>query len=150
MSLDLPDRNPFRSLVPLTLENPLLQHILVAASAAHMSNHYRPELPPVIDPDMQCMSPTSSEASRRALRDALIAKNQALRLMHQEIQTINSSRADVALAAAWLFINVELIESGKHGWRAHLEGAGRLVSLLEPAEGAISDLRDYVLSDCVR
>lgn len=132
------------------MDNPLLQHIIVAASAAHMSNRLRPSLPPVIDPDIQCMSPDSSEASRGALKDALIAKSQALQLMHQELQTFNSARADVVLAAALFFVNVELLESGKHGWRAHLEGAGRLMNLLGPTEGASRDLRDYMLSDCFR
>ena len=72
-------------------------------------------------------------ASRKALQDALVAKNKALRLMHAAVQDIDVIGGDVALAAALFFVNVELIESGKHGWRAHLEGAGRIMSLLEPS-----------------
>jgi hypothetical protein len=132
----------------LTGTSPLLQHIIVAASAAHMSNLLRPSLPTLVEPDLQVMSPTSSADSRRALQDALVAKHKALRLMHAAVQDIDSVGVDVVLAASLFFINVELIESGKHGWRAHLEAAGKLMNLLEPTEGAARDLRDYMLSDC--
>lgn len=150
VSYDLPDRNPFRGLIPLTMANPLLQHIIVAASAAHMSNLIRPSLPPLLEPALQVVSPTSSAASRRALQDALVAKHKALRLMHSAVQNISSIGVDVVLAASLFFINVELIESGKHGWKAHLEGAGKIMNLLGPADGAARDLRDYMLSDCFR
>lgn len=150
VSYDIPDRNPFRGLIPLTMNNPLLQHIIVAAAAAHMSNVIRPQPPALMGPDMQIVSPVSTEESRRALRDSLTAKHMALRLMHGAIQNIDSVGVDVVLAASLFFINVELIESGKHGWKAHLEGAGRIMSLLGPADGAVRDLRDYMLSDCFR
>ena len=150
MSYDVPDRNPFRGLIALTTGNPLLQHIIVAASAAHMSNLIRPSLPPLVEPYLQVVSPTTSADSRRAWQDALIAKHKALRLMHHAVQNIDSVGVDVVLAASLFFINVELIESGKHGWKAHLEGAGKIMGLLGPAEGAVRDLRDYMLSDCFR
>ncbi|KAL6857784.1 hypothetical protein ACO1O0_005227 [Amphichorda felina] len=148
VSHDVPDRNPFRGLLTLTTGNPLLQHIIVAASAAHMSNLIRPSLPPLVEPNLQVVSPTSSADSRRAWEDALVAKHKALRLMHNAVQNIDSVGVDVVLAASLFFVNVELIESGKHGWKAHLEGAGKIMSLLGPAEGTVRDLRDYMLSDC--
>lgn len=88
------------------------------------------------------------QASRRALKDALVAKTKALTLMRGAVENINTTGGDVVLAAALFFINVELIESGKHGWKAHLEGAGRIMSLLRPNMVADSALRDYMLSDC--
>lgn len=145
MSQDVPDRNPFRGLLPLTKAHPLLQHIIVAASAAHMSNLVKASSP--VDSD-GAISFSYERASRNALRDALVAKAKALRLMHTAIQDLDSTGGDVALAAALFFVNVELIESGKHGWRAHLEGAGRIMSLLQPSSKSDDGLRDYLLSDC--
>lgn len=147
----MPERNPFRTLVPLTRANPLLQHIIVAASAAHMSNLVRISSPPVVQPNGFLVYPGQGELSRRALQDSLIAKHKALRLMHSAVQRIDSLGVDTVLAAALFFINVELIESGKHGWQAHLEGAGRIMSLLPPdLDATTRDLRDYLLSDCFR
>lgn len=145
MSQDVPDRNPFRGLLPLTKAHPLLQHIIVAASAAHMSNLVKASMPANSD---TAVSFSYDRASRQALRDALVAKAKALRLMHSAIQDIELTGGDVALAAALFFVNVELIESGKHGWRAHLEGAGRIMSLLQPSSGHDDGLRDYLVSDC--
>lgn len=94
------------------------------------------------------LSPGAEEASRRAHRDALIAKHKALTLMRGALQDVDSTGGDVILAASLFFINVELIESGKHGWKAHLEGAGKIMSLLQPVVAGNEALRDYMLSDC--
>ncbi|PNY26012.1 Uncharacterized protein TCAP_04052 [Tolypocladium capitatum] len=149
VSHDLPDRNPFRSLLPLTRAHPLLQHVVVAASAAHMSNLMGTRrCCSGRRGDAAAPSPGVEEASRRALGDALMAKHKALALMRGALQDIDSTGGDVILAACLFFINVELIESGKHGWKAHLEGAGRIMSLLQPAAAGNEALRDYMLSDC--
>lgn len=148
VSQDLPDRNPFRTLIPLTREQPLLQHIIVAASAAHMSNLVRAPLAYMNEDQDSSMVNGIEEASRRALKDALVSKAKALSLMRGAVENISTTGGDVVLAAALFFINVELIESGKHGWKAHLEGAGRIMSLLPPEVSANSALRDYMLSDC--
>jgi hypothetical protein len=150
VAYDIPERNPFRFLVPLTDANPLLQHIVVAAAAAHMSNVLCASTPPVAQPGGVILHSYGGEGSRRALQDALIAKHKALRLMHTAIQNSDSFGMDTILAAALFFVNVELIESGKHGWKAHLEGVGRIMSLLPPDYGPTQDLRDYLLSDCFR
>ena len=70
--------------------------------------------------------------------------------MHSAVQNIDTVGVDVVLAAALFFINVELIESGKHGWRAHLEGVGKLMAILPPSSASTQELRDYMLSDCFR
>ncbi|OAA60642.1 hypothetical protein ISF_05681 [Cordyceps fumosorosea ARSEF 2679] len=131
VSQDVPSKNPFRTLLSLTKAHPLLQHIIVAASAAHMSNLMKAPLPSMQENRMIAFN--RHNASQRALQDALVAKHKALLLMHDAVQDIDATGGDVALAAALFFVNVELIESGKHGWRAHLEGAGRIMSLLEPS-----------------
>ncbi|KAJ6787350.1 hypothetical protein PWT90_06350 [Aphanocladium album] len=146
VSQDVPSENPFRSLLPLTKAHPLLQYIIVAASAAHMSNLVKAPLPSIQEDRMIAFN--REYASRKALQDALVAKHKALRLMHHAVQDLDATGGDVALAAALFFVNVELIESGKHGWRAHLEGAGRIMSLLQPSSSSDNALRDYMLSDC--
>ncbi|KAF6816680.1 acriflavine sensitivity control protein acr-2 [Colletotrichum sojae] len=141
VSWDVPDRNPFRSLVPLTRAHPLLQHIIVAASAAHMSNLSR-----AVSSD-----PVADLNARQALTDALVAKHKALRLLSSAVRDIGSAGAvggDVVLAAVLFFVNVELIESGRRGWKPHLEGAGRIMAYLPPVDSADEALRNYVMSDC--
>ncbi|KAL7934183.1 fungal-specific transcription factor domain-containing protein [Trichoderma chlorosporum] len=146
VSNDGPECNPFRSLIPLTRAHPLLQHIIVAASAAHMSNLIRMGLP---YPDDGGFIPANRDAaSTKALNDALVAKHTALKLMSSAIQNLDTVNGDVVLAASLFFINVELIESGKHGWRAHLEGAAKIMSFLRLTKAWDSSLRDYLLSDC--
>ncbi|KAG5913299.1 hypothetical protein E4U53_004915, partial [Claviceps sorghi] len=148
VSYDLPDRNPFRGLLPLTRAHPLLQHIIVAASAAHMSNLVRAPLAYRLKNADDPLTADIEQASRRALKDALIAKTKALTLMRGAVENIDTTGGDVVLAAALFFINVELIESGKHGWKAHLEGAGHIMSLLQPTMMTDTALRDHMLSDC--
>lgn len=147
MSQDVPECNPFRGLLALTKTHPVLQYIIVAASAAHMSNLVKATLPPANGNRM--ISYGGDDVSRNALKDALVAKHKALYLMRGALQDIETTGGDIVLAAALFFVNVELIESGKHGWRAHLDGAGKIMSLLRPTEGSDSVLRNYLLSDCV-
>ncbi|KAL2759331.1 hypothetical protein ACRALDRAFT_1060596 [Sodiomyces alcalophilus JCM 7366] len=146
VSHDIPERNPFRALIPLTQSSPLLQHIIVAASAAHLSNLTRP---PLVPSSRAIAIADTAEPSRRALLDALVAKQKALRLLNEAITNIDAVGGDVVLAAVLFFINVELIESGKHGWKAHLEGAGRIMTFLSLSDSSSNPLRDYILSDCI-
>jgi hypothetical protein len=68
--------------------------------------------------------------------------------MHTALQNVGSTNGDVLFAAALFLVNVELIESGKHGWRAHLQGAVKIMTLLQPADQTHEALRDCMLSDC--
>ncbi|PHH59221.1 hypothetical protein CDD81_3555 [Ophiocordyceps australis] len=159
--IDLPDSNPFRGLVSLTRGNPLLQHVIVAASAAHMANLHRAPLCQAKPPDaavhegnaeasvQRRVHQALADASARAQEDALVSKTKALASMRYAVANVDAvGGTDIVLAAALFFINLELIESGKHGWKAHLEGAGRIMSLLQPVVGGNETLRDYLLSDC--
>lgn len=144
VSYDLPEHNPFRRLAPLTRAHPLLQHVVVAVSAAHMSNLMRRSASTAL-----LSSPVGDEtASRRALAHSLVAKHKALHLMHMALQNIDTVGEDIVFAAAVWLVNLELIESGKKSWKAHLEGAANIMTLLPPAQGSSEALRDYLLSDC--
>lgn len=113
-----------------------------------MSVLLRAPLPTSFRGDGKPSYPSNELAASLALNDSLVAKQKALKLMHYAVQNVEEVGADVVLAAALFFVNVELIESGKYGWRAHLEGAGRIMSLLPDGNAANESLRDYMLSDC--
>ena len=83
------------------------------------------------------------------LRDALLAKHGALQMMSIALSSFNSISSDVTLAACLFLLNVEMLESGKQGWRPHLDGAGRIMSLMYRSPVANDTLRDYIMSDCL-
>ncbi|KAK7424545.1 hypothetical protein QQZ08_008554 [Neonectria magnoliae] len=139
VAYDIPEHNPFRNLLPLTQAHPLLRQVIIAASATHMYNRARPWL----GPD----SLDRGDGPQHLLIDALIAKQKVLRMMSSALQSINSIDGDVLLASVLFLINVELIESGKQNWKAHLDGAGRIMSLL-PVSSVDESLRNYLMSDC--
>lgn len=81
--------------------------------------------------------------------DALVAKHKALQLMPSAIQNIDSVGTVIVLAAALFLVNVELLESGKNSWKPHLEGAARILSLIQPLALFDESLKDYIMSDCI-
>lgn len=80
--------------------------------------------------------------------DALVAKQKALQLMPAALQSIQTIGGEVILASVLFLINIELIESGKHGWKPHLEGAGRIMNMITSLATHDETLRDYLMSDC--
>lgn len=81
--------------------------------------------------------------------DALMAKQKTLQLMPSALHNINTIGGDILLAAAVFLVNVELLESGTHCWKPHLEGAARIMSLVQTLTPVDEPLRDYIMSDCI-
>ena len=133
---DGPGRNPFRNLIPLAHAHPLLEEVIVAVSASHMYGQMRASL-------------SGSGPPAPLLMDALLAKQGALRMMPAALRSVDAASGDVILAACLFLVNVELMESGRQGWRPHLEGAGKVMSLIHPVTEADETLRDYIMSDCL-
>ncbi|KAH8662170.1 fungal-specific transcription factor domain-containing protein [Xylariales sp. PMI_506] len=119
--------NPFRQLIAMSTIYPFLQHILVASSALHFSNALR-------------YSASAGPCSAPAAADALVV---AFRARHKAIKTLqcvlgryrimgdhagNVDEKDALLSTIVFFINFSLIDSGKGGWRAHLNAARRLIA----------------------
>ncbi|KAI2631375.1 fungal-specific transcription factor domain-containing protein [Hypomontagnella submonticulosa] len=114
--------NPFRDLVPISQKYPFLREIIIAVSALHFSNavrwHKSPRL--VID----------------AVVDAMRARHRAIKSLQAVIESqtilddaeVDEGGKDVLLAAVLFFVNFALIDSGKGGWRAHMNFVGRLLS----------------------
>ncbi|PTD05969.1 Acriflavine sensitivity control protein acr-2 [Fusarium culmorum] len=138
VAYDMPD-NPFRNLLKFTQAHPLLRQVIIAASATHMYNRSRPWL--------SSDSLDRGLGPRNLLMDALEAKHQVLRMLPSALQSIESTGGDIVLAAILFLINVELIESGKHNWKAHFDGAEKVMKLLGPVSDVDESLRDYIVSD---
>lgn len=64
------------------------------------------------------------------LVDALLAKDKAIRLLKSAIKTVTPASQTMILAAVVLFVELDLIDSGKGGWPAHIEAATALMSSL--------------------
>lgn len=134
------NRNPYLNLLQLTNEHAFLQQIIIAVSAAHMCNLSRPWLGP--------NSYIRKEAPKKLLMDALVAKQKGLQMMPEALRNIDTIGADVILATVLFLINSELIESGWQSWRPHLEGAKKLLNMMEPYASFDTTLRDYIVADC--
>jgi hypothetical protein len=155
---DAPDNNPFRQLIPLANKHPLILEILVATSAMHWSNIFRPAaiIPTAMsDPDGYLALLRSRDlVSRGAIVDALAAKQRAMGHLRDVLDTLDPAGSDVVLAAMHFFVKFDLIDLERTEaptWKTHLEGACSILALLTP--NTVGDqshrlLRDCVMADC--
>lgn len=158
MARDDPSSNPFRELVPLTKGHPLLLQILIATSAIHWSNIFRPitDIPTgLTDPGGYLAQLRSKDLiSRQALIDALSAKQKAMGHLREVLDTLDPAGSEVALASMHFFIKFDLIDLDRNNgssWKAHLEGAASIMALLTPdnlQHASSRMLRDTVIADC--
>lgn len=107
---------------------PFLRDIIIAASALHYSNAVR---------RWSSRSQESPRPAVDALIDALRARQRAITSVQSVIERqkvlgraeTNDGEKDALLAAVLFFLNFALIDSGKDGWRAHMNFVGRLLSV---------------------
>ena len=153
---DITDVNPFRSLIPFCRDHPILLHIILANSALHISCLHRRGLDleehmPVLAGEFSTTD--SIYRSSRAMTDALSAKHKALVLLRRALEDMSHIDVDMIAAVVHLFIIFELISPGEDEWKAHVEGALRLISYLHTLEIRHSSpaalVRDCVTSDCL-
>lgn len=141
---DTPKHNPFRELLPLTHQHPVLLHIIIAMSALHMSNACQKALP--------CSRLPPAQRSEY-YEDALTAKQRALLLLKFAIDNPATLDIDVTLAVVLLFIEFELIDSGKDDWKHHIDGARAITgSFYGPGlcmQTGMSTLRACLISNCM-
>lgn len=137
VSLDQHDRNPFRVIIPLAAKFDFLEAIVVATGAMHMAALYGYQ----------------DQLSRPELLDALVAKDKAIRLLRSAIDQITPANQAMVLAATVFLVNIDLIDSGKGGWQAHIEAATSLLSSLHgPLLGLDPSLMacvDAIAADCL-
>ena len=86
-------------------------------------------------------------------RDALTSKQIALRLLRQALKDMQSIDMDIILASMLLFIEFELIDSGKDDWRLHMNGARSLIDSLplsyDMNTSGMSPMRICLVSNCL-
>jgi hypothetical protein len=129
VSFDQLDRNPFRVIIPLAAKFDFLEAIVVATGAMHMA----------------ALHGYQDQPGRSELLDALVAKDRAIRLLRSAIDQVTPANQAMVLAATVFLVNIDLIDSGKGGWQAHIEAASSLLSSLH---GPLLDL-DPSLMACV-
>lgn len=142
----------------MTKNHPLLLQILIATSALHWSNIFRPitDIPSAITNPGGFLAQLRSKdlVSRQALIDALTAKQNAMVHLNEVLDTLDPAGSEVALAATHFFIKFDLLDSEQHqssGWKTHLKGAASLLAILTPDTATPASsrmLRDMVIADC--
>ncbi|KAJ4286611.1 hypothetical protein N0V88_007975 [Collariella sp. IMI 366227] len=137
VSIDQHDQNPFRFILPLVGHFDFLEPILVATGAMHLAALNGPE----------------GQLSKPELVDALVAKDKAIRLLRSAVDTMTPANQAMVLAATVFFINLDLIDSGKGEWQAHIEAACTLMlAQLKQTHGldqSLMSLVDAIAADCL-
>lgn len=145
--------------MPLTRHYPSLLQIIIATSALHMSNasekflttgfssfNHRNSKDP---PHSRVLTTFQSECYSLALT----AKQQALTSLSSAISTMSLDDTDVILAIVLLFVQCELIDSGKNNWKHHIRGARSLINMVYRSgcisKAEMSPLRRYLISNCL-
>lgn len=90
----------------------------------------------------------------KSYHDALAAKQQALSLLQSGIVSVSSADVDVTLAVVLLFIELELIDSGRDHWKYHIKGARTMIETLIGTNAltrqtAMSPLRRSLIANCL-
>ena len=162
---DIPKHNPFRELIPMAYQQPILLQTIIASSALHMSNACQrsSRSSSIFTTIASTQSSTSLLSSLpigpcmtsrpETFHDALRAKQQALCLLKSALEDMASADVDVILAVVLLLIGFELIDSGRGSWIFHINGARiiieKLIASALATETALSPLRRWLVSNCL-
>ncbi|KAK9235252.1 fungal-specific transcription factor domain-containing protein [Lipomyces kononenkoae] len=162
---DIPKHNPFRLLIPMAYQQPILLQTIIASSALHMSNACQrsSRSSSIFTMIASTQSSTSLLSSLsigpcmtsrpETFHDALRAKQQALCLLKSALEDMASADVDVILAVVLLLIGFELIDSGRGSWIFHINGARiiieKLIASAPATETALSPLRSWLVSNCL-
>ncbi|KAI4854657.1 hypothetical protein E4T44_00009 [Aureobasidium sp. EXF-8845] len=147
---DSTQQNPFCDLVPLTQQHPLLLQIIIANSALHVFNSARKHMKSNdrgSEKSLQCRNLLIS----RPYFDHLTAKHRALNMLRNALIDLDITDSDVILAVMILFVELELLDSGRNNWKHHIEGARTIIAILckphLPEDLPISRLRSCLISN---
>lgn len=136
------DQNPFRTIIPLAASFDFLEAIIIATGAMHLATLHQ-------------TGPEDDWVHGGAeLVDALVAKDKAIRLLRSAVDNVTPANQAMVLSATVFFINLDLIDSGKGGWQAHMEAASTLMSSLHGPSQVLLDqslmsLVDAIAGDCL-
>ena len=159
---DLPKQNPFRDLIPLATQHPVLLNIIIANSALNISNASQQSTgesfplglrPQPLTRKVPQLRISSTNQLSSWYRDALIAKQRALKSLNSVLNDVNSTGIDVALGSVLLFTEFELADSGTKDWRMHMQGARALINSVKETYrleySRLSSLRRCLISNCL-
>ncbi|KAF6828170.1 hypothetical protein CPLU01_08649 [Colletotrichum plurivorum] len=139
---DQPSNNPFLALVPLMSQSKALSHAMMSISAFHYTHRLViSNLQPHPGGDSVAAARSSEPWHlsnnhswqmnqpnfRHSLRKALSHKQKALELLKSEVSDDPAKNSDATVAAVVLFICIDVVEFGSHGWDHHLRGAAAMV-----------------------
>jgi hypothetical protein len=154
---DAPYSNPFRTLIPLTQCYPCLLQIIIAISALHMSNASEGHLTTSsldfthVVPQSSALSSNLAFSQKTNSESALTAKQRALELLNIAIGQMEPKDLDGILATVLLFVQFEIMDSGRNEWRNHIRGARVLIDMARRSESnavqPISSLRRCLISN---
>lgn len=147
---DSSGHNPFRDVIPLTQDHPILLQIIIANSAIHMHNASQPFLMSTSPDDGQALH-SRRHKSGKLYYDALTAKQRALTMLRQVLNKKTSKDIDVTLAVIVMLINLELIDAGAADWIHHINGGRKIIEALCKPEQlqdiTASPLRRFLVSN---
>jgi hypothetical protein len=157
---DSPKENQFRELIPLAHNYPMLLEIIVATSAMRMSHASQKSAWSHAATGLICHStnPTASQhqysgAYPQARSHALVAKFKALKLLQSALSGEVTIDLDVVLAVVLLFVEFELLDSGRDNWIHHIDGARKIIEKLCGSNvvtaRSMSPLRRCLVSNCL-
>jgi hypothetical protein len=137
VSFDQQDQNPFRAIIPLAEKFDFLQAIIVATGAMHLA----------------ALHGFETEPGKPELVDALVAKDKAIKLLRVAVDEVTPANQPMVLAGTVFLINLELIDSGKGGWQAHMAAASTLMSALHgpvhKLDQSLMACVDAIAADCL-
>ena len=137
---DAPYSNPFRTLIPLTQGYPCLLQIIIAISTLHMSNASEGHLATssldftYVVPQSSALSSDLAFSQKTNSESALTGKQRALELLNIAIGQMEPKDLDGILATVLLFVQFEIMDSGRNEWRNHIRGARVLIDMARRSE----------------
>jgi hypothetical protein len=160
---DDPKENQFRELIPIALHYPMLLQIIVATSAIRMSHtsqkvghsHAMITSTGAVYQSTYLTAPQRQGvvAYSQARSHALVAKYKALNLLQSALGNETPMDLDVTLAVILLFVEFELLDTGRDDWIHHIDGArkiiGKLCSSSVIPTRTMSPLRKCLVSNCL-
>lgn len=153
MLYDHIEDNHFRGLIPLAHHNPVLLHIIIANSAMRMSHVQQRNVESHATGQLDT-SPSAFQLSRSTSASyALGAKYRSLYLLCTILRGNAPIQSDITLAVVLLFIELELLDSGRENWTHHINGARRIIEKLCDTNvlcnKPMTSLRKFLISNCL-
>lgn len=157
-------KNPYRDLLALVGDSPVLAHAISATGALHYAILYHDDSSPApwssaaTMPLEELENAVTSSVTRRpaagVYEDFLAFKQRALRQLYLDIGDPTRQNDDRTVAAIIVLALLDAIESGGGSWKYHLEGAKKLLQSRESDTSAsareiIGGLDTFAVDGCL-